>query len=136
MRLSEAILLGDTLKIADPTTWISSNGSCGCALGGALLAAGFTAETIRAECMNVGEYIRTTYPWGHIAETPSVKKFWPWLTVNQAREISKLYYNVWHERAHIEELVDYVRSIEPDEVADGWNAPMAESSEVEEVRWK
>jgi hypothetical protein len=43
MRLSEAILLGDSLKKAISDEWISEDGSCGCAFGGALLACGINA---------------------------------------------------------------------------------------------
>lgn len=47
MKLSDAIILGDTLKTGINYTWLEEQPDgtiCGCALGGALLADGCTPE--------------------------------------------------------------------------------------------
>lgn len=102
MQLSEAIILGDTLKKCDPQTWISEDGSCGCALGGALLATGVTAEQFTSE-----------WPLYEMTEVPCIKLRWPWLTWDILRKITDLYFNVAHGDATIEDVANYVRTIEP-----------------------
>lgn len=102
MKLSDAIVLGDTLKRPDSTKWISNDGKCGCALGGALLAVGIDPVAFNRESM-------VSVP----GEWPSVKARWPWLTRDHLSEISNLYHEVCHGRRTLEDVVVYVRSVEP-----------------------
>lgn len=104
MKLSEAILLGDTLKRCDPKHWISEDGGCGCALGGALLAVGADMNKLRAE-----------YEWNTFRNCPEVKKYWPWLTADHTHKISELYRGVASGDRSIEDVAAYVREIEPEE---------------------
>jgi hypothetical protein len=49
IRCSEAILLGDTLLPRNAGVWLAPDGSCGCALGRAVLAVGaITPDEIKA----------------------------------------------------------------------------------------
>ena len=96
MKLSEAIVLGDTLKTRNPTKWLDEDGSCGCALGGALLAVGMSAERPR----DIGKELNTR---------------WPWLSVHEISVISTAFTDVCQGRLSLEALVDYVRLIEPKE---------------------
>ena len=104
MQLSEAIILGDPLKQCDPGEWISEDGSCGCAFGGALLAVGVDIKQFRSE-----------YRGRQISETLTVKKLWPWLTEWHLDEISELYFRVYTGWKTIEDVATYVRGIEPAE---------------------
>jgi hypothetical protein len=105
MKLSEAILLGDVLKKGTNDAWISEDGSCGCAFGGALLAAGITAQQFRYEMRGCRS-----------ADEPGcVKQRWPWLTEEHLIKITGLYDRVMKQCGTIEQVADYVRSIEPAE---------------------
>lgn len=108
MLLQDAIMLGDTLKKCDPLTWISEDGSCGCAFGGALLAAGIPAKTFHSEVASEP---------GPIFEMPCVKANWPWLTWRVMSEISHRYHLVAKGRATIEDVAAYVKTVEPPEHA-------------------
>lgn len=111
MRLSEAILLGDTMKRCDSATWLSHDGKCGCALGGALLACGITPEQFRQE-------YEAEYTGGGISafsEMPMIKRMWPWLTYMHIMDISSLYYAVETGDKTIEDIIAYVRLFEPPE---------------------
>lgn len=119
MQLSEAIILGDTLKRCDPMTWISADGSCGCALGGALLAAGVT----------VNEFWRQ-FASCDVPELPAIMNLWPWLTADHIDEISNIYFMVEAGDATIEDVAAYVRTIEPSELPD---LPLSEQHRLEEI---
>lgn len=107
MRLSEALLLGDSLRTRERYCFLdmSTNPPCGCALGGAALAMG-----------------RTEYK-GHL-------HLWPWLENLSGRMSDYIFEDeigtyvgddhpsfsqVCTGKYTIEQLADYVRSIEPDE---------------------
>lgn len=100
MKLSEAIILGDTLKRADPSVWLSQDGSCGCAFGGALLAAGADVDAFYN---------------GHRSphESESVLRLWLWLTCEHTNEISLLYQQVCDGACKLEHISEYVKSVEP-----------------------
>jgi hypothetical protein len=108
MLLQHAIILGDTLKKGDPGEWLSRDGSCGCALGGALLAAGVTAEEFNRQFLPLPA---NTYD--PIPEMECIKSRWPWLTADHIAEISELYFKVHAGSRTIEDVAAYVRSIEP-----------------------
>lgn len=99
MKLSEAIILGDSLKRPDPTVWLSQDGSCGCAFGGAVLAAG------------VGGAFYNECRLPH--ESQAVLKLWPWLTHEHTSTISELYRQVCDGTCTLEHISEYVKSIEP-----------------------
>lgn len=109
MRLSDAILLGDSLKKADPNVWLTEDGSCGCAFGGALLAAGVNSNDL---FLHATSGALRGVP---LSEFPVVKSLWPWVTTAVLWDISSCYFAVTEGRMTIEELVDYVRSFEPAE---------------------
>lgn len=102
MLLQDAIILGDTLKKGDPEQWLSWDGSCGCAFGGALLAVGVTAEEFNYQAANF-----------HMAELPAVRSRWPWIKPEHLYAISQLYREAAHGQGTIEDVAAYVRSIEP-----------------------
>lgn len=99
MKLSEAILLGDSLKKPASYLFLSPDGSCGCALGGAALAVGITTLLT------------------HPCESDEFMAAFPWFTMHISAEIGVRYFKVEAGRMVIEELVDFVRSIEPAEDA-------------------
>lgn len=109
MRLSEAILLGDTLRRRDAWVFLQllSDGTyCGCAIGGALLAVGDTREA-SSESFEIEPYIQC-WPW--LAEMCPEGNSW----------VSKVGCNWAHGfaavcagRLTIEQLADWVRSVEP-----------------------
>jgi hypothetical protein len=109
MRLAPAIILGDTTKSCNPERWLSADevGLCGCAFGGALLAVGVTYQQFSSEVLQS--------PGVPIHELPCVKSRWPWLTLKITHEISKLYRQVAAGENNIEDVADYVSTIEPAE---------------------
>lgn len=111
MRLSDAILLGDSLKKSDPYLFLSPDGSRGCAFGGALLAAGVSVDTFFAQ---------SQYP---LAEMPIVQSLWPGITNYELTMISHKYFSVADGAITIEQLADYVRSVEPQDSALRSDAP-------------
>jgi hypothetical protein len=117
MQLSQAIILGDTLKKCDPETWISDDGSCGCALGGAMLAVGVTAEEWNQQWVS-----------HRVEEMPCVKAQWPWITWEHLVEISNLYRKVAKGELKLEDVVAFVREAEPAE-----STPMAVPEKSEKV---
>lgn len=117
MRLSEAILLGDTLKKASNATWISEDGSCGCAFGGALLATGITGKIFWNDLRKHLGAKDDGFIFGYrdVSEVESVKHQWPWLTGEHLADITWHYAMVMRGTKTIEQVADYVRSIEPPE---------------------
>ena len=107
MKLSEAIVLGDTLKRCNPEAWIYPDGSCGCAFGGALLAAGMKP-------MHFWSNVKSN-TCGAVAELPFVREHWPWITGEHLVEISDLYRKVARGETTIEAVAAYVRTVEPEE---------------------
>ena len=94
MKLSEAILLGDSLAKRQAGTWMNATGTAGCALGRAALAVG----------------VRQPKSW-------VIEDLWPW--IRKDRQMIKIIImfdkEVCRGTKTIEELVDYVRSVEPAE---------------------
>lgn len=82
------------------------DGSCGCAFGGALLAAGVNSYDWSASLRAGGYYAH---------QTDIVKTLWPWLTDSHLFQITMMYSSVLLGTRKIEEIADYVRSIEPSE---------------------
>lgn len=95
MRLSEAILLGDSLKKPDGM-WYKALHGCGCAIAGARLAAGHSDRE----------------PFVPL-NSPQFVAEWPWVTQEQLYAISRKYFRVERGEMTIEQLADYVHSIEP-----------------------
>lgn len=104
MKCSEAIVLGDTLKHGEPLIFLRKveEGWCGCALGGAQLALGVT-------------------------EIEGFYRLWPWLRESPPGYSKALdyafhiggglghanYMDVSRGLYTLDELVEYVRSVEP-----------------------
>lgn len=110
---SDAILLGSSMYAAnDGASWVSKDGSCGCALGRAYMAVGGIVPTDRTVC------------------AADICDIWPWLSeyssdhpismeadgnedFTHAEVISGLFFRVVKGLMTIDELVDYVASREP-----------------------
>ena len=105
--LQDAIILGDTLKACVPSQWLSSNGSCGCALGGALLATGADPVEVYRQ---TEEAENTKLP---INEIPAIKDRWPWLTLDHVDRICRMYFGVYRGDTTIEQIAAYVKTVEP-----------------------
>lgn len=107
MRLSDAILMGDTLRSRRPSRFLEKTGDgfCGCAIGGALLAIG----------VEDGNERHKIWPWlkNDNADSPFTTQTW-----TNETEISNQFWMVCAGKRTLEELVDYVRAIEPAEDLD------------------
>jgi len=129
MKLSEAILLGDGLKSADASEWITPDGACGCAFGGALLACGITGEDfapIRSEMYLMGHenpLVSLADTCRVLAEKEMVRKLWPWITAHHLELISRMYYAVNNSESSLETLVKVVQ---------GWEKRLAPESPLAE----
>lgn len=112
MQLSEALVLGDPLKRSDSNVWLNADGSCGCAFGGALLAAGLATNYIaeRHKHWDPSHFFNLE-PY----ESKTVMAVWPWLTKEILLEISRKYTAVCRGEGTIEDVAAYVRSVEPAE---------------------
>lgn len=69
IRLSEAILIGDSLKRRSSYGWLDDSLSYGCAIGGALVALGCGRE-----------YISNRSNYNYNAANVLKKHYYPWLT--------------------------------------------------------
>jgi hypothetical protein len=107
MKLSEAVLLGSTLVKLDPTIYLSNG--CGCLLGMAAAAMG--------KKWSLSEDIYVLFPW--LMYYPAVKLN---IELTLAPAISR-------GEVTIEQAVDYIRSVEPQDEAVEANA-VTELSEV------
>jgi|SRR5215831_1085661 len=107
MKLSEAIMLGDiAVPRNDNSTWFGKQPpnyeECGCAIGRAWLVSGRT----RAEYMHEWEQ--------RIFTTSGFESEWPWVGSREAGVISQYYQQVLTGYITFEELVEYVKKIEPE----------------------
>ena len=91
MKLSDAVILGDTLKKCDAGSFRLTEGGGGCAICGAVLAMGGNAED------GLSEFHR----------------IFPWITNGQVDHISGIYFDVEDGKATIEDVAAYIRTIEP-----------------------
>lgn len=102
MRLSDAIVLGDSLRVRNSAVWIKEEEDgriCGCALGGALLAVGETVQAIDETDIGV-----------------ILHKHWPWLRASAMDDISRMFASVVRGDRSFEGVLEYVRSCEPPEL--------------------
>jgi hypothetical protein len=112
LKLSDAIRRGSSMKLPDPRVFLSPDGRCGCAAGGALLAAGVTpAEWQR-------DFDNSTF----IEDLPCIRSRWPWLTAAYISRISVMYFAVCDDIMDIDDLVKWVREVEPSETSE--DAPL------------
>lgn len=123
MKLSEAILLGDTLKKCDSTRWLSPDGSCGCAFGGALLAVGAYSKDLAVALRDMRVEA--------IAEIPLIRAQWPWLEASHLTTISGKYFGVADGLNTIEDVAAYVRAIEPSEETEVYQGDAGDETEPE-----
>lgn len=112
IKLSDAVILGDTLKRPNSNVWLSADGSCGCAFGGALLAAGVTPAVFHAE-MNEKMELLASLHGSDLGELDCVANLWPWLNGQHLGHISSLYIKVHAGVATLEDIAAYIRSVEP-----------------------
>jgi len=97
IQASEAIILGSSMYPAnDGLSWVSKDGSCGCALGRAYMAAGGVVPTDRTVC------------------AADIAAIWPWLSEGDIMyDISDMFNEVVDGHLTMDELVDFVASREP-----------------------
>lgn len=107
MKLSDAMALGFTLVRFDPNTWLTHDGSCGCALGGAIEAAG------RRE--DFSKQVPAMANPALVAEIAVIRELWPWLTVEYIDSISLMAWKIADGELTREQLLTFVRSIEPND---------------------
>lgn len=102
MKLSVAVALGDVAKRREPLVFLSYDGTCGCALGGALLAAGLAEAFQRERAQYAGR--------GGITSLPCIAGAWPWPWLRQSHvaTISAMY----AMRLPVEAIVAYVEGME------------------------
>lgn len=103
MRLSTAMMLGDVLRERDGSLYLTVSGgrACGCAIGGAYLAIGRT---------RVDHQTMSEFPW-LMDIGPDGQNCW---TAQIGCGVSGISFNsVMRGDFTFEQLVDYVRSVEP-----------------------
>lgn len=110
-KLSVAIMLGDTLRIRDENCFLKRNDNdewCGCAIGGAALAMGNT---------NVQAYF-LLWPWLREPSKPMPDKDWATYIGCYGGMLAEYpgigFLSVMRGKHSFEELVDYIRSVEPE----------------------
>ena len=96
MKLSEAIVLGNSLVCREPLQFFSHDASRGCAIGGAMVAAGMAEQFLATRSGTGGAGITTL---------PVVHEAWPWLHEWHVAEISRMY----AVGRHIEEIAQCVQ---------------------------
>lgn len=102
MRLSEAIILGDSALRRSPSVWLNRESGCGCALGRAYYVAGGEKDLV-GNCIGVID---------------GLTEMWPFLTKNELQKISMMFFTVCGGGMTIEALADYVKTLEPAEMAE------------------
>lgn len=120
MKLSDAMVLGDSLRDRQWSIWLSANKSCGCAIGGAILAIGKGDEFLAS-------YLSL------ILSNEPIFRYWPWLEYEGLNQISARFRKVCRGEMTFEQLVDYVRSIEPDETEETVAVESTVDSTVESI---
>jgi hypothetical protein len=107
MKLSEAILLGDSLRKRDPRAFLYEidGEACGCALGGAELAVGVGVKDPYA--------FRRIWPWTQ-KQTDGSITLEDEIGFGDVRSTHPGFTDVYKGKATIEQLADYVRSVEPE----------------------
>lgn len=110
MRLSEAMLLGDSMRRRTNSVYLLGEQGeyCGCAIGGALLAVGVGRS--------IGENnlfaISRVFPW--IMDVWKQDIEWKVKIAFTKNEEDPSFQKVLEGKCTFEQLVDYVRSVEPD----------------------
>jgi hypothetical protein len=116
MKLSEAMLLGDSLRRRTNEIYLQQDPEhegewCGCAVGGALLALGRGRARLGKPENNVDAKY-SIWPW--LVEPDLANYGRPFEgSVEHAENVAS-FENVMQGKNSFEQLVDYVRSIEPD----------------------
>lgn len=103
MKLSEAMMLGDLMRKRVNHIYLSvhPDGACGCAIGGATLAMGRTGN----------EDHEALWPW--LREKGPHGRLWDYVIGIGAADGNPSFTEVMRGHITFEQLVDYVRSIEP-----------------------
>ncbi|HLJ88815.1 MAG TPA: hypothetical protein VKZ53_18495 [Candidatus Angelobacter sp.] len=144
MKLSEEIMLGSTLITAKPEIWLDRQGGSGCSIGGALLATGvnplefwdeqqavWTALASGEEKVEIVTlYDGSLWTIGPFHKMKSIQDRWPWLMAEHLANISKMYFEVVEGSRTLEQLAEYVRSVEP---KDGTEQPQEQPIEYLEL---
>lgn len=95
MKLSTSMMLGDSIMSRTPREWLNMGTNCGCAAGRAYIANGGSTELW--ERIHVGAFMA----------------MWPWLNSDILNEISCRFYGVCAGLTTLEQLVDWIKNIEP-----------------------
>jgi hypothetical protein len=103
MKLSDAILLGSTMHKLDPACWD------GCLLGVSVRAVGATSNFFNDEAQR-------RWPWmvGKKVAMPDFSRY-PHISLEFTQVISWLDVEVNDGKVTLEQVVDWVRSVEPEE---------------------
>ena len=106
MKLSEAMMLGDSLRKRDPRVYLGGSKGCryGCALGGAVLATGYQTGQASEELM------AERWPWLTDMESPHGCTYAAYIGCDSKAGFTA----VIEGKITFEQLVDHVRSIEPE----------------------
>jgi hypothetical protein len=106
LRLSEAILAGDTLRSRNATIFLTTADDLvcpeGCAIGGAWMATSDTA---------MKDYSTVRFKEGSRA-LAMTRIFWPWVTHDHVTEVSRMFRFVCQGEITLEQLADRVREWE------------------------
>jgi hypothetical protein len=130
MLLATAMELGFAIVTFDPGNWLTPDGSCGCPFGGAIMAAGMKDDFISTLDRLT---VRPLDNWApDIAEIQCVKKAWPWITEQHIRVISEMAFDVKKHMRTKEDILAYVRSVEPAEAPDAEQLAQEEEMAMEE----
>ena len=108
MKLSDAMVLGDSLRTRNSDVYLMKkrDGSyCGCAIGGAFLAA---AEDARPG--HIDEYISSHWPWLD-EDHPSLPCLWR-SVIGRHREEG--FQAVMDGKITFEQFIQYIKSVEPE----------------------
>ena len=106
MKLSEAMMLGDSLRRRDPRIYLGGSEGCryGCAIGGAVLATGYETE------QSAGELAVERWPWLNEERPNRCSTYAAYIGCDSKAGFTA----VIEGKITFEQLVDYVRSIEPE----------------------
>ncbi len=125
MKLSQAIILGDSLKKPCSTVFLGVNGfgeDCGCAIGGAILAAVDNAQKQVGDIGFLGAYDLALplaiQKWPFLLQRLDKEEYVPANILEYAKSatvehvISSMYYECYSGTMSIEQIADWVKSIE------------------------
>jgi hypothetical protein len=116
MRFSEALLLPSNLRL-DPGTWFDEENNCGCLIGRAIDNLG-KRSLLQDNCvLFLRPIILAEYPWmAKVVEVPNIlSNGFIYGSERVVDIISHLAYSVHRGEVTLEQVADWVRTVEPSE---------------------